>query len=108
VLATEPCFEPGSFRTQMLTFTFTFTAILTYSAACLSLYISTSNAIEPMWQISRLFFFFISYVHSNILILVFLSVHLSFVQPTEHSQVVAVTTAALLSPAGEAPPPTGC
>jgi uncharacterized membrane protein len=92
----------------MSAFTFTSTATLTYSAACLSSHISTSNAIEPMWQISRLFFFFISQNLSNISILAFLSIQLSFVQPTEYTQVVAVTTAALLSPAGEAPQPTGC
>jgi hypothetical protein len=99
VLATEHCFEPGSFRTQVSAFTFTFAATLIYSAACLSSNISTSNATEPMWQIARLFFFFTSSSLSSILILAFLSVQLSFVQPTEYSQVVAVTTA---------PQPTGC
>jgi len=96
-LAPEPFFEPGSFRTQMSAFTFT--ATLTYSAACLSSYISTSNAIKPMWLV--FLFYFVKL--SSILILALLSVQLSFVQPSEHLQVVAVTTAALLSHVGEAP-----
>jgi len=60
VLVPEPCFEQGSFLTQMsafaFTFTFTFTTTLTYSAACLSSYISTSNAIEPI-RLVFLFYF---------------------------------------------------